>query len=282
MKKRYFGFSLIALLLVVFLLPATSHYIPVLKSTGTIDGHQLSAGPISGGKWQSVYEQSATQNFPIGTRLQIDDRVFRYCKAGGTTAVAMKAGHNGTADVGVNTAAVDYAIGETVITIADTTTRAADYYKDGYLWVMDLVSGIYQMYKIKSSAVAAADDDEVVLTLYEPIPVAIPASTWVTAWPNPYSNVIFTTSGYASMVCVPIIPVTTSYYFWGQTWGPCFGTAMSAIPGAANGDRAVFFNSDGALVNGSSLTTNGAQLAGYVITMTSGGGDQFYMLQLTP
>jgi len=277
MKKIFIG-----LLLVAFLLPATSHYIPVLKSTGSIDGHQLSAGPISGGQWQSVYAQSVTQNFPIGTRLQIDDRVFRYCQAKGTTAVAMKAGHNGTADLGVNTYAEIYAIGETELRVEDTNTRAVNYYKDGYVWIMDLVSGVYQMHKIKSSEVAAAADDHVHIVLYEGISIAVPASTFVSIWPNPYSNILFTTSAYSSMVCVPLIPVTTDYYFWGQTWGPCFGTAMSAIPGAASADRAVYFNSDGALINGASLTTNGAQLAGYVITMTSGGGDQFYMLQITP
>jgi hypothetical protein len=259
-----------------------AHYIPVLGSDGTVSNHELSAGPLSTGVMQSVYEQSATQNFPLGTRLQIDDRVFRYCLAGGTTAVAMKAGHNGTADLGVNTYAVAYAIGDTELRVEDTNTRAVNYYKDGYVWIMDLVSGVYQMCKIKSSLASLAADDHVHITLYEGLSKAVPASTFVTIWPNPYSNILFTTSAYSSMVCVPLIPVTTAYYFWGQTWGPCFGTAMSAIPGAAASDRAVYFNSDGALINGASLTTNGAQLAGYVITMTSGGGDQFYMLQLAP
>jgi len=259
-----------------------AHYIPLYESNGSVEEHSLSHNLLSGGKWQSPYEQSATQNFPIGTRLQLGDRVFHYCQAKGTTAVAMKAGHNGTADCGVNTAAVAYPAGTTTLIILDTNTRAANYYQNGYLWVMDLVSGIYQMYKIKSSLAALAADNQVTLTLYDPIPNAIPASTWVTAWPNPYSNILFTTDGHSSMVCVPLIPVTTDYYFWGQTWGPCFGTAMSALPGAASGDRDIYFNSDGALVNGASLTTNGAQRAGYLITMTSGGGDQFYMLQLAP
>jgi hypothetical protein len=259
-----------------------AHYIPLYGSTGSVEQHALSHNLLPLGAWQSPYEQSATQNFPIGTRLQLDDRVFRYCQAKGTTAVAMKAGHNGTADVGVNTAAVIYPVGTTTLIILDTATRAINYYENGYLWVMNLVSGIYQMYRIKSSAAALAADDQVELTLYDPIPNAIPASTWVTAWPNPYSNILFTTDTHSSMVCVPLIPVTTDYYFWGQTWGPCFGTAMSALPGAAANDRDIFFNADGALINGSSLTTNGAQRAGTLLTMTSGGGDQFYMLQLAP
>jgi hypothetical protein len=259
-----------------------AHYIPILGSTGVVTEHILSAPPLSGRPHQSVYEQSAIQNYPIGTRYQHGDRTFYYCLAAGTTAVAMKAGHNSIADTGVNTYAAIYAVGETELRIEDTATRAAHYYQNGYVWIMNLISGIYQMLKIKDSEGALAGDDHVHITLYEGLPFAVPASTFVTIWPNPYAAIIFTTSAYASMVCVPLIPVTSGYYFWGQTWGPCFGTAMSAIPGAASADRAVFFNGDGALINGASLTTNGAQLAGFVITMTSGGGDQFYQLQLAP
>jgi hypothetical protein len=260
---------------------ASTHYIPNFDSDGSIVNHTLSDYAISGGPWQGIYEESAVQRFPVGTRLQIADRVFYYCKAAGTTATAMKAGHNSIADVGVNTAAAIHAAGETAITILDTATRAANYYQNGYLWVMNEVSGVFQMLKIKSSDAAAAADDQVVIHLYDPLPFAIPASTFVTVWPNPYSAVTFTNSTYQSMVCVPLIPVTSGYYFWGQTYGPCFGTAMSAVPGAAATDRDVYFNSDGALINGASLTTNGAQRAGYIITGTSSGaGDQFYMLQL--
>jgi hypothetical protein len=261
-----------------------AHYIPTLFSDGIVTEHILSAPPLPGRPHQSVYEESDVQNYPIGTRYQQGDRTFHYCLAGGTTAVAMKAGHNGTADVGVNTYAQVYPIGTTEIRIEDTATRAAHYYQNGYLWVMDLISGVYQMYKIKDSEEALAADDHVHLTLYEPIPIAIPASTWVTAWPNPFSNILFTTSDFSAQMCVPLIPVTTGHYFWGQTWGPCFGTAMSVLPGVTAGDREVYFNSDGALEAGVDVDAKVVmnQRAGFVITMTSGGGDQFYMLQIAP
>jgi len=261
----------------------TGHYIPNFDSEGALVKHTLSHASLDG-KWQGVYEQSAIQHFPIGTRLQLHDRTFYYCKAAGTTAVAMKAGHNSVADLGVNTDAVDYAAGETEIVVLDTNTRAANYYQNGYVWVMNLVSGVYQMLKIKSSDAAAAADNKVTIQLYDPLPFAIPASTFVTIWPNPFSAITFTTSAYSAMMCVPLIPVTDTYYFWGQTWGPCFGTAMSAIPGAASADREVYFNGDGALIAGvdTVLETQVPQRAGFIITMTSGGGDQFYMLQITP
>lgn len=261
-----------------------THYIPEWFSNGVLAQHYLSH-PSLDGKWQSPYEQSAVQHFPIGTRLQLHDRTFYYCKAAGTTAVAMKAGHNSISDLGVNTDAVEYAAGVKEIVVLDTNTRAANYYQNGYVWVMNLTSGVYQMLKIKSSDAAAAADNKVTIQLYDPLPFTIPASTFVTIWPNPFSAITFTTTGYQSMVCVPLIPVTTDYYFWGQTWGPCFGTAMSSVPGATSGNRDLYFNTDGALIAGEDtvLETSVPQRAGFLITATSSGsGDQFYMLQITP
>ena len=260
----------------------TSHYYPHYNADGVLASHVLSDGLLAGGVWQNLYEQSLTQNFPIGTRLQIQDRTFHYACAGGTTAVAMKAGHNASAEYSANTAAVAYAAGATTIIFLDTDTRAAHYYQNGYAWVMNLVSGVYQFLKIKDSLVAEAADNQVTLELYDPLPFAIPASTWLTVHRNPYASILFTTVNTSSMVGVPLIPVTSGYFFWIQTWGPCFGTAMSAIPGAAANDRAVYFNSDGALINGASLTTNGMQYAGFLLPNTAGGGDQFYCLQLNP
>lgn len=259
-----------------------THYIPTLDSCGALEQHVLSHPSLTG-RWQSPYEQSAIKNFPIGTRLQLHDRTFYYCLAAGTTAVAMKAGHNSILGADVNTDAVAYAAGETEIVILDTADRVVNYYENGYLWVMNLTSGVYQMLKIKESDVAASVDS-VTIRLWDPLPFAIPASTFVSARPNPFSAVTFTNSAYEAQVCVPLIPVTTAYYFWGQTWGPCYGTAMSAIPGAASADREVYFNGDGALIAGADtvLETRVPQRAGFVLSPTSTGGDQFYMLQITP
>jgi len=97
-----------------------------------------------------------------------------------------------------------------------------------------------------------------------------------------------------SNVVVPLISVTSGSYFWGQTWGPCFGVQTSTKPGLASGDREIYFGADGALITGVDVHTAGgnAQRAGFLITNTSpwekdgggaeAGGDQFYMLQLSP
>ncbi len=229
---------------------------------------------------QGILEQSAVQKYPLGMRYTEGDRVFRYCKAGGALT-AMKAGHQGHVATEVYTKAVEYAAGSYQVAILDTDGgHGVDYYKDGYIWIM--VAGNYRMYKIKSST--ASDGVSVTLTLYEALVVTVPASTWTTAWPNIYSNVVGDASTKMSNVCVPLIDVDSGKYFWGQTWGPCFGTAFNVVPGVNDNQREVYFNIDGALMAGDdlSLDTTVRQRAGFIITNTTPGGDQFYMLQLAP
>lgn len=263
---------------------------PIYQATRGKDGiaaEQIISGgrQIAGGKRQDIHEQSTVQNYDIGTRLVMDDRVFRYCKAGGNLT-AMKAGHCGNLPTECNTAAVEYKEGTYEVTILDTTVRVADYYKEGYIWLM--VAGAYELYRIKSSAVGAGVS--VKLTLYQALLADVPASTWGTTWPNVYSDIEGVTSGFKSNVVVALRAVTSGNYFWGQTWGPCFGTVFNEVPGRASGDRELYFNTDGALkasVDVAPESTNPIpQRAGFLITNTSPGGagygDQLYMLQLSP
>lgn len=254
--------------------------------------------PFFGGSAQGIYEESVTQNFAIGTRRVMDDRVFRYCKAK-AALVNLKGGAADVMPREGNSAAVEYAAGTFEITIPENPNgpdyaleSVANYWADGYIWVM-VAPMPGQMYRIKSSA--AASGGFVTLTLYEALVVTVPASNWITAWVNPYSSVIRKT-GKTSVICQPLISVTIDYYFWGQTWGPCFATLNGAAIGRTSQDRMVYYTSDGSLQAGITQTesSGGAhkQVAGFLITNTapwtnasSGselGGDQFYMLQLTP
>jgi len=266
-------------------------------------GHQKPNGKI-----QDVHEESSVQNYDIGTRMVMDDRVFRYCRAGGALDPLL----GGRADIMPREGAgdaVDYEVGEFVVTIPMNDEEAAHYarekvagyWNEGYYWsgIADPPTG--QLYRIKSSAAAAAGvtvltEGFVKLTLYEALKVRVPASTWVTAWANPYSRVIHDHSGRMSVVCQPLISVQSGYYFWGQTWGPCFGQQHNTKLGLADGDRMCYYKSDGSLCSSKDVTyTSGSvheQLAGFLITHTrawtnaggsaENGGDQFYMLMLSP
>lgn len=282
-------------------------YQPKRKKDGVFVDQVLSGGNmLTGGRLQDVHEVSTVQNYDIGTRLVMDDRVFRYCKAGGDI-VALKAGHCGVMPREGNCDGVDYPAGSFTITIPMnengakfTEEKVANYWKEGYIWIQ---TAPQQLIRIKSSSIAAAGITVLVggfvtLTLYEALKVKVLGSgvgtdRWITAWANIYSDILPTHSARMSNVVVPLISVTSGKYFWGQTWGPCFGTVVATIPGRADGDREVYYNIDGALVTGADITATGlAQRAGFIITNTSPwtnaggnpelGGDQLYMLQLSP
>jgi hypothetical protein len=284
---------------------------PLFHATRNQDGvgaEQIISGgrQVAGGQRQDIHEESETQNYTIGARLVIDDRVFRYCRAK-VAVVALKGccadlmPREGEGD------AVVYAVGDKVITIPMneygkdyTAEKVAGYWDEGYVWIQ---TSPMQMYRIKSSAVATAvgrittlEGGYVDLTLYEGLKTRMTASMWNTAWANPYNNLIPPAGGKVSIAAVALRSVTEGYYFWGQTWGPCFGVLNGSAMGRTANDRMVYFASDGSVQAGVTVTWSDSkahnQQAGFLITNTQAwtnsgnnpeaGGDQFYMLQLSP
>jgi hypothetical protein len=238
----------------------------------------------------------------------MDDRVFRYCQA----KEALDALLGARADVMPREGegdAVAYNIGDTQVTIPMNSNgpdyvaeQVADYWNEGYYWVQTSPAP-GQMYRIKDSAAATTTGritsitgGYVTATLYEPLKVAVGASTWQTSWVNPYKTCKHEHSVKMSVIAMPLIAVTINYYFWGQTWGPCFGQLYSSAMGRTDEDRMVYFKSDGSVCAGvdATYTTGSAHLqkAGFIISNTEAwtnaaggaelGGDQFYMLQISP
>jgi len=287
------------------------HYIAARGLTGQMVDHIImpSSAMLPGGKWQDPQDQSEDQNFLIGSKLVIDDRVFRYCKAESDLRALIGAKNASYPREG-NTAAVEYLAGTDQITLALNdhsvdydAEQLADYWKGGYIWIMwgpTDTRGYGQMYRIKSNTAAAGTIPTryVILTLETPLRVTVPASAWHTAWPNVYRNVKRSDSARMSVVCVPLIPVTSGRYFWGQTWGPIFMSCTHAAPGLTDNDREIYFHESnhGEIVPGSQVVFTAGQpfnqRAGFLITNTTAwtnvgdgselGGDQFIMLQLSP
>jgi len=256
---------------------------------------------------QGVYQESEVQKYPIGLRYAMDERVFRYCHAG-SELFALMEGHCGNFPREGETDAVVYPAGTFKITIPMNPNgvhyveeQKANYWKDGYIWIMQypIVTGAGQFYRIKSST--AAVGGFVTLTLYDPLDVTVTASTWITAWPNVYGDIRGGVDDRMSNVCIPLIPVTSGYYFWGQTWGPIFANS-GQTPGREDCDREVYFHPRAADAGQRGITPGSQvdftagkaipQRAGFLITNTNTwtnaddgaelGGDQLYMLQLSP
>ena len=229
---------------------------------------------------QGIYETSATQKFPLGTRIVVDERTFRYSKAGGN--LVRNLGGQNYSQWPINAAVLaTSAIGATTVTVAETTC-AVNYYQDG--WIVFFTSPM-QWRRIVSNTVS--NGTSCVLTLDGALEAAVTKdTTFATGYPSIYADVrqAVSPAGYNTVVCIPLVTVASGSYFWGQTWGPCYAVADGTVPGSAIDKRDLYWAQSGNVEPyGDANAGVGGQVAGYVIPRTaSGSGDQFFMLQLSP
>lgn len=161
------------------------------------------------------------QEHQLGARAKMaDGRVFRYCKAGGTALVPGKL-QQAPAEITnhQNLTPAAAAIGATSVTVTlGATAATANQYAGGWLIVTTTPGQGYQ-YKIKSHPAADASAT-LVLSLEDPILVALTTSSVVDLVLNPYSGVIVNpTTASSCPVGVAVYPITASYYGWIQTGG---------------------------------------------------------------
>lgn len=228
---------------------------------------QLTSDPQGAG--QALYTSSATQAHQLGERLvTADGRVFRYAKAGAADLVAGNwlqspaqiANHQ---NIAVQAAA---AIGATQISVTlGATAATANQYAGGQA-VVTVTPGLGQALNILSHPVHAGSGT-LVLTLAEPLRVALTTSTRIDLIPNPYNGVIqspiTTLTGAVAGVATYIIVATE--YGWIQRSGPAgaliagtpaVGSAI-VLPGSAAGAAVVDGAAAATLVVGSMLSTGG-------------------------
>lgn len=205
-----------------------------LDEAGNILMPTLDEVNTSTGGLVDLYGESATQLFPLGTKVIQGDRVFRYAKAGSSapgigipTQGAAPAHANMDDDIAIPTAttAVPMTIGARLVHVTMPTTNpsstAANYYKDGYIYFNNKGNGGGQCCRIKSHPVAA-HSTTCIFTLYDPLTIALTPATDVAGLiKNPYNAVVATpgTTTTNAILGVPIIAPTNDYYFWLQSGG---------------------------------------------------------------
>jgi len=219
--------------------------------------------------------ESATQQFPLGTKLINGERVWRYCKNSsaaitvvGNMLSSPTAVHADTTEDAVVAASNGeaYAIGSHDITITSTANIAAAPWstanggKEGYIMVNG-GTGIGQCRKIKSHA-AFSGTNSTLVTVYEGWAVApVAADTECGFVENPYSNVIASPALSNMPIGVAPIALTASYYFWAQSGGPATVTTHAAIP---IGTMAIVGTTTGQVDPMSAFTTE--VIVGYMLT----------------
>lgn len=167
------------------------------------------------------YKTSTLQDYALGTQFVDGEDIYRYAKVGASTitrgklqtAPAPKTQHHNMAIVSAQ------AIGDKTVTVTlGTTLAAADEYAEGYIVFNDVTTGGFRM-KIKTHP-AAASAASLVVTLYEPLPVALTvAATKANLVHNTYNGIIEGTSQTVRAAGASQVTATTGLFCWVMTRG---------------------------------------------------------------
>lgn len=210
----------------------------------------LSSVPLLHG--QEVFTSSATQMETIGSYAETSDgRGYRYSLVGAVSTVAGKV-YQGTAldatnlqpSGGLGVAA--QAIGDTTITVSTSTTVAANLLANGYVSV-NVTPGQGYIYSIKGNTVTAGATG-LVITLSDPLLVALTTSSKIIVAQNTYSGIVIEPgTPTAAIAGVPNTIITNAQYGWTQTRGACSvlftgtgvaGKAVGSLSGGTSGSAA--------------------------------------------
>ena len=197
---------------------------------------------------QKLYDQSATQMAPLGSKLILSDgREFVYAKNGAVTGVAGNLYQApATTANHLNCSVTAAAIGDKSISVVLGATAATEnQYAEGYLHVVD-GTGEGVSYKIKGHA-AVASAGTGVFTLYDPVIEALVASgtSEVSLVPNKHNGVVIHPSPpTAALVGVAVRDFTAAYFGWYQKKGLCAGLTDGTL--IAGEQVIASINTDGA------------------------------------
>ncbi|GAG17132.1 unnamed protein product, partial [marine sediment metagenome] len=217
-----------------------------------------------------VYAEHIVAQYPIGTLAWFAGmgKKFRYSKAGtgmgGLTTLKVNGNRPPTSstyadrDGFYGNVATAHAAGVTEVTFTDTVDRVKNYFEGAHMIIFDAARAVCyeQSYIISGPLAATTDPWSTTVTLHKPKKYAILANDGVEIWRNPYSNIIehdnaVAETYYQTMMGVAMIPITSGYYFWLQTSGPCFITPngwSTLCPGYAANTRRVWVQQGGGII----------------------------------
>lgn len=233
---------------------------------------------------------SDTQHYRIGSRMQVDERVFYYGCAGNTLIPDVGAKNAYTQCVGfaaLPTAETPLTSYTLVVTVAGTDGIAGN----GDIGLNELRGG-YIVIFMPNAAInrrvvgntAVTGGGPMTVTMDRPLGVAVPNTEHAEIMHSPYKSVIQSLNDVYSVVGFAPVAATDGQFLWLQTWGPVWASAQIEV-GVGQNKRVVFRN-DGSLDwnDVADVPCYVQQLAGYVLcsSRTAGQGAPFFQLQLAP
>jgi len=190
------------------------------------------------GEYQDYDEQDVTQNYRIGSRMQVDDRVYYYSQAVAAIVYPYQFRLCVSTD---QVLAVNDLISTTATTVLGTqVTLTVGAFQGGAIPANDLeggyvecnAAGIYAWRRIVSNNLAAAG--VVTITVDRPFGQIFAIGAQFSIHKSLYKNVAdpvtAALAGFQPAVGLPPIPVTIAWYFWLQTYGPCFIGPRAGFP----------------------------------------------------
>lgn len=172
-----------------------------------------------------LFANNTTAQMPVGTYVETaDGRGFRYSKIGAVATAAGKLYQSAAADavnltpVGGLGVSAAQAIGDTSVTISTSTTLTANQLAGSYL-ITDVTPGQGYTYLIAGNTATTAAVGAVI-TLSDPLKVALTTASKVVVAQHPYLNVVVyptTATGMAAGVAQNVISAAS--FGWLQTFG---------------------------------------------------------------
>lgn len=180
---------------------------------------------------QGIYEESSVSKTDLGRFIDFQDgRRFRYCQASGAitkghmaAAGAVVANDNTVTQTGMTVSISGGYIGAKVIKVLLAAATTANLYAGGF-FVVEGGTGLGQCHRIKKNKAGGASvASPCELTLYDPLVVALDATSIISLTKNKYKDVVVDPATVVrEPIGVPLITITAGgYYFWAQTRGYC-------------------------------------------------------------
>jgi len=282
----------------------------VYESLNLIDNKGFSEKIVTASPNQWFTEASSNKQYEIGTKLVVEDMVFRYAhtnlycdsnwRGRGLANLGLQpAGTNGNGHITIAAATAASAAATSLsVTLDHSYAATADEFKNGFIalqsepwsgWLTGRISG------------NDATSTTTAIRLKEGIVAAFDSTPGGKLFWNQYAYVgkAFTDS-YAARRTSQVgclwtnVAANTEKYVWLQTWGPYVCQyGETEYPGLGKSNRAVYFDNYGGIYTATTMSIYGegqtAQLAGFSLggsydqDATGGEGwNPWIMLQISP
>jgi hypothetical protein len=251
---------------------------------------------------QFYNEVSAVQNYVLGSKMFVDDRIFRYSRAGGALVAPCTYRLQTDGEINAPTTWGMTSAGITINTSTIVVTPGAGYGVPPNSIALNELAGGYIEFWGAANAFAWRK-----IVSNTAIAVGVPATTTIVVdrpWDftqagaagqvalhrSAYRNVIMAGSvpalvAYESAVGLTPVPVGAGSYFWLQTAGPCYVASQIGNPGAVVNFRDVYLGAAGTVASFNLAYAAGANVSPQRVGFIRGGstnadGNNDVMLQL--